>query len=211
MMQATPATWRMLHRSPSAWTRPLLPAGCRVLCGGEALPPDLARASASPRPAIGVEPLRPDRDHDLVGAPSCSTRRTTRPALGGPIGQHQPVRAGRRSRPVPLGVVGRALHRRRRAGPWLSGRPGLTGRALRARSVRGAGSASVPHRRPVRAGARTACSSILGRVDHQVKIRGFRIEPGEIEARLWRAHAACARPSWCCATAAPGDRSWSPT
>ncbi len=39
LIQATPSTWRMLldHDGPS------LPAGCRVLCGGEALPPDLAR------------------------------------------------------------------------------------------------------------------------------------------------------------------------
>ncbi len=36
-----------------------------------------------------------------------------------------------------------------------------------------------------RDGARTACSTIIGRADHQVKIRGFRIELGEIiRARL---------------------------
>ncbi|MCJ9707182.1 AMP-binding protein, partial [Bradyrhizobium sp. SHOUNA76] len=39
LIQATPSTWRMLldHEGRS------LPASCRVLCGGEALPPDLAR------------------------------------------------------------------------------------------------------------------------------------------------------------------------
>ncbi|WP_271537162.1 AMP-binding protein, partial [Bradyrhizobium sp. CCBAU 45321] len=39
VIQATPSTWRMLldHDGPA------LPASCRVLCGGEALPPDLAR------------------------------------------------------------------------------------------------------------------------------------------------------------------------
>ncbi|MDA9545473.1 peptide synthetase, partial [Bradyrhizobium sp. CCBAU 45321] len=39
LIQATPSTWRMLldHDGPA------LPASCRALCGGEALPPDLAR------------------------------------------------------------------------------------------------------------------------------------------------------------------------
>ena len=65
------------------------------------------------------------------------------------------------------------------------GRPELTAERFVPRPVRAAaGRAAVPHRRPRRAGSRTAPSSTSAALDYQVKMRGFRIELGEIEAAL---------------------------
>ena len=61
VLQATPATWRLLLESGLARRR----AGLKMLCGGEALPRDLAdRLLGAARRA--VEHVRPDRDDDLV-------------------------------------------------------------------------------------------------------------------------------------------------
>ena len=89
--------------------------------------------------------------------------------------------------PVPVGVRGRALHRRRRPGARLPEAPGPHRGALRAR-IRSTAREDAGSTRPatLRAIARTATSSFSGRLDHQVKIRGFRIELGEIETALAR-------------------------
>ena len=93
----------------------------------------------------------------------------------------------RRRSPVPLGVAGRDLRRRRGRRARLPQPPRAHRGALRARSLRRLpGSAPLPLRRSRPAGCPTANSSILGRIDQQVKIRGFRIELGEIEAALRR-------------------------
>ena len=97
--------------------------------------------------------------------------------------------------PVPVGVPGELLHRRRRAWPAATS----AGRTLTAERFvpdpfgGRAGRAPLPHRRPGALAGRRRRSSSSGRVDHQVKVRGFRIEPGEIEAALARPSRRCAR------------------
>ena len=59
-MQATPATWRLLLEAGFR-----APAGFKMLCGGEALPRELADAPAAGR-RRAVEHVWPHRDHDLV-------------------------------------------------------------------------------------------------------------------------------------------------
>ena len=117
MIQATPSTWRMLVDSHDARDkRSLLPAGCRVLCGGEALAPDLARRLVA-EAGCGMESLRPDGDDDLVGASSsrCAGRssRARRPDR-----PYQPAHPRRRSESCSCWGCGRALHRR----PWSGAR-----------------------------------------------------------------------------------------
>ena len=62
ILQATPATWRMLI--DAGWTRP---TGLKALCGGEALPRDLAAGAWRGR-RRAVEHVRADGDDDLVDA-----------------------------------------------------------------------------------------------------------------------------------------------
>ena len=167
-------------------------AGCRPalrlrLCGGEALPRDLADALAADGAALW----------NCYGPTETTVWSTTAPLTGAGAGRPRPADrqhrsstcSTRRLQPVPAGVVGRALHRRVGVARGYHGRARADRRALRAGPVR------RPARRPdVPTGdlARRRADGrleFLGRADHQVKVRGFRIELGEIEAAL-RAHAA---------------------
>ena len=115
----------------------------------------------------------------------------------------------RQLQPVPLGVAGRAVHRRRRAGAGLPGPSGADGGALRARSVRRPSpERACTARGDLVRGAMDGAIEFLGRIDQQVKMRGFRIELGEIEAALrgtsrghgggrrWRGTTARATGGW---------------
>ena len=119
-----------------------------------------------------------------------------------------------RQRPVPVGVPGELLHRRRRRGAGLPEPAGPDGRALRPRTPfasggRTAGASTAPA--TGRAGRADGRLEYLGRIDHQVKLRGYRIELGEIEARA-RGAGRGARRRWSLVREdRPGDSGWSPT
>jgi amino acid adenylation domain-containing protein len=180
VLQATPATWRMLL--DSGWTGdPAL----RALCGGEALSPDLAASLAG----------RTREFWNLYGPTETTVWSTTmriRPeeegpvSIGSPIADTQIHLLDRHLQTVPLGVPGELWI----AGAGLSrgylGRPDLTAVSFLPNPLAAAGTTGE---RLYRTGdlARHLPGGrleVLGRTDHQVKIRGFRIELGEIEAVL---------------------------
>ena len=99
-LQATPATWRLLL--DAGWRgKP----GLTMLCGGEALPRDLAdRLLEQGRRA--VEPLRPDRDDDLVVGVAGRAGRRARSPSAGPSPARGCTSSNRRLEPVPVGVAG---------------------------------------------------------------------------------------------------------
>jgi acyl-coenzyme A synthetase/AMP-(fatty) acid ligase/acyl carrier protein len=177
LIQATPSTWRMLldHDGGS------LPASCRVLCGGEALPPDLARRLVEQ--AGEVWNLYGPTETTVWSARHRLEAADDRPLLGGPIGNTTLHILDGDLNLAPVGV----------AGELYIGGAGLARGYWR----RGALTAErfipdpfgLPGARLYRTGdvARWRSDGVLdyvGRADHQVKIRGFRIELGEIEARL---------------------------
>ena len=177
LIQATPSTWRMLldHEGPA------LPASCRVLCGGEALPPDLARRLVAQ--AGEVWNLYGPTETTVWSARYRLDATDDRPLLGGPIGNTTLHILDGDLNLAPIGV----------AGELYIGGSGLARGYWR----RGALTAErfipdpfgPPGARLYRTGdvARWRSDGVLdyvGRTDHQVKIRGFRIELGEIEARL---------------------------
>jgi amino acid adenylation domain-containing protein len=178
VMQATPATWRLLLEA--GWTGPRL----KMLCGGEALPQELA--------AQLIE--RGGELWNLYG-PTETTIWSTAERLvlahvtiGRPIANTQTYVLDRHLQPVPVGVPGELYI----AGDGLARgyrqRPDLTAERFVPNPFGPAGS------RMYRTGdlarylsdGRLEC---LGRVDHQVKVRGFRVELGEVEAAL-AAHPA---------------------
>jgi amino acid adenylation domain-containing protein len=173
-MQATPAGWRLLleagFRAPSKF---------KMLCGGEALPRELANRllegsgelwnmygptettiwSSCTRVAGGNEPI----------------------TVGGPIANTQFYVLDHHDQPVPGGVPGqlhiggdgvaRGYYKRTAltaekflSNPFSAGRMYRTGDLARWLPDGGL--------------------QVLGRIDHQVKLRGFRIELGEIESVL---------------------------
>jgi amino acid adenylation domain-containing protein len=177
-MQATPATWRLLVEH--GW-RP--PAGFKALCGGEALPPDLARQLAE----TGAELW------NLYGPTettvwSCRARLDTEGAvhLGAPLGGTHLALLDGGLDPVPEGAVGEIAIGGLGVARGYLGQPGLTAERFRPDPF-----AEEPGARLYLTGdlgrldddGRLHC---LGRRDEQAKLRGHRIEPGEIAAALER-------------------------
>jgi amino acid adenylation domain-containing protein len=173
VMQATPATWRILFESGWTGDRRL-----KVLCGGEAMDRDLAARLVSTcgsvwnmygptETTIWSSVARIESDEVTMGRPIANTRMY--------------VLDGHRG-PVPQGVVGEL---------WIGGEGVARGYLNRTELTRERFIEDPFHEgeRMYRTGdlarhlqdGRLEC---LGRIDNQVKIRGYRIELGEIEAAL---------------------------
>ena len=157
-----------------------------LLCGGEALSPELAARVAALLPGAEL--------HNLYGPTETAVDVTFGPARGArpggtiPIGR--PIHNTRahvldaRLRPVPVGVAGELYIGGANLARGYLGRPDLTAEKF------------VPDPFGEEAGARLYRTGdrvlhredgqieFLGRMDRQVKLRGFRVEPGEIEAVL---------------------------
>ncbi|MCA6119158.1 amino acid adenylation domain-containing protein, partial [Bradyrhizobium sp. WSM 1738] len=177
LVQATPSTWRMLldHDGPS------LPASCRVLCGGEALPPDLARRLVAQ--AGEVWNLYGPTETTVWSARHRLDAENDRPLLGGPVGNTTLHILDSDLNLAPVGVAGElyiggeGLAR----GYWRRG--ALTAERFIPDPF-GPSGARLYRTGDVARWRSDGVLDYLGRADHQVKIRGFRIELGEIEARL---------------------------
>ena len=179
-MQATPQTWRLLLASGG------VPDGLRLrLCGGEALPRDLADQLRAPGTVLW----------NVYGP----TETTVWSAAGvvadgpGPVVIGEPIEHTRiyllddRLAPVPVGMLGEVFIGGRGVARGYHDRPRLT-----AQSFRPDPWSDEPGARMYRTGdlgrwREDGGLELIGRTDHQVKIRGFRIECGEIEAVL-RSH-----------------------
>ncbi|HBL27310.1 MAG TPA: non-ribosomal peptide synthetase [Acidobacteria bacterium] len=200
-LQATPATWRLLFAA--GW--PGAPH-LRVLCGGEALPRDLANQLAASTGALW-------NVYGPTEATIWSTLERLEPgegpvSIGRPLANTQIYLLSRRLEPVPVGVPGEL---------WIGGaglargyrnRPDLTGERF------------LPHPFPElveEPGARAYRTGdlarflpdgrleFLGRIDHQVKVRGFRIELGDLETAL-AAHPAVVQAVALAREDRPGDK-----
>ncbi|SFB72365.1 amino acid adenylation domain-containing protein [Bosea sp. CRIB-10] len=179
VLQATPMTWRLLLEAGFR-SRP----GLRMLCGGEALPLDLARKLLEGGGELwnmygptettiwsSVARIQPEDEVVTIGLPIANTQFYV------VDDNNQPVGVGI---PGELLIAGTGLARGYANNPKLTAKsfianpvdPGTSPKAYRT----GDRAKYLPDGRIVH----------LGRLDHQVKLRGFRIEPGEIEAVLAR-------------------------
>ncbi len=177
VMQATPATWRMLLDFGWSGNQQL-----KILAGGEALPFDLARELLRKGAALWnmYGPTETTiwsmlhqvaTDDDFI-------------SIGHPIANTQIYLLDRNQQPVPDGVFGELYI----AGDGLA-RGYLNRSEMTAEKFVPDPFSSKPGARMYRTGdlVRYRSDSSIefsGRIDHQVKIRGFRIELGEIEAVL---------------------------
>ncbi|BCA53183.1 putative Multi-domain non-ribosomal peptide synthetase [Nitrospira sp. KM1] len=179
IMQATPATWRLLLESGWTGNKKLT-----ALCGGEALPADLAHELLSRTKTLW----------NMYGPTETtiwSTIERMDPAIpevtvGRPIANTEIYVLDRRMEPVPPGVTGEIYIGGEGLARGYHRRPELTAERF------------VAHPFTKRPGARLFRTGDLGRyrsdgrlvhlgrADHQVKIRGYRIETGEIESVLHR-------------------------
>ena len=186
VMQATPATWRMLLAAGWQGASTL-----KIICGGEAMSRDLANQLLARSAAVwnGYGPtetsiystfhqVEPGEGPIPIGRPIANTKiYLTNPNLN------------RKSDPmklVPVGEPGELLIGGIGLARGYLNRPDLTDeRFIRDRF------SNQPEARLYRTGdlARyqpDGTIEYIGRIDHQVKIRGFRIELGEVEAALYQ-------------------------
>ncbi|HWN42366.1 MAG TPA: amino acid adenylation domain-containing protein [Thermoanaerobaculia bacterium] len=187
-MQATPATWRVLLEA--GWEGSL---ELKVLCGGEALPPDLARELlARTRELWNVYGPTETTVWSAVHAVSSADADGARPMpLGGAIANTEIYLLDRFERglePVPPGAPGELYIGGDGLARGYLDRPDLTAERFVPDPFGRSGARLYRTgdlvRRCPRVGVQDGGLEFLGRVDHQVKIRGFRIELGEIEAVL---------------------------
>ncbi|HSS48313.1 MAG TPA: amino acid adenylation domain-containing protein, partial [Thermoanaerobaculia bacterium] len=178
VLQATPATWRMLVEA--GWRGG---EGMKALCGGEALPPALA-AQLSARAGALWNLYGPTEttvwstlDRVTVDGPV---------TLGRPLANTQVYLVGREGETVPPGVPGELRIGGRGVARGYLGRPELTAERFVPDPFTGAPGARLYRTGDLVRGGPDGRLVFLGRIDQQVKVRGFRIELGEVEAALAR-------------------------
>ncbi len=177
VMQATPATWKMLLFS--GWEGD---PGLRVLCGGEALPgpvADLLRERSA-----AVWNLYGPTETTVWSTLHHVDRAAPSVPIGRPVANTRAYALDAGFQPVPAGVPGELFLGGEGVARGYLGRPGLTADRFLPEPFGG-----TPGARMYRTGdlARWRPDGVLeylGRADQQVKVRGFRIEPGEVEAAL---------------------------
>jgi amino acid adenylation domain-containing protein len=177
VVQATPATWRLLVESGWQGTRNL-----KILCGGEALSPDLAEQlrvrCGSLWNMYGPTETTIWSTVHRVDAPSAGI------SIGRPIANTRAHVLDSRGLPVPIGVPGElylggaGLAR----GYWK--RAELTAEKFVADPFSDNHAARLYRTGDLVRWKATGDLEYRGRVDQQIKLRGFRIEPGEIESIL---------------------------
>jgi amino acid adenylation domain-containing protein len=180
VMQATPGTWRMLLAAGWEGTKNL-----KILCGGEALPRDLADALLARCGSLW----------NMYGPTETtiwSSMHETGPDEQAVVTIGRPIRNTRmyvlddRRRLVPIGVPGQL---------WIAGsgvangyrnRPDLTAeRFVDDPFVDNSSAAGRMYRTGDLARFHAdGTLEFIGRADHQVKVRGYRVETGEIESAL---------------------------
>lgn len=177
VMQATPITWRILLAAGWQGDQHL-----KILCGGEALPLELAR-QLLPKAASFWNMYGPTET--TIWSSICKIEPGDKSvSIGHPIANTQIYLLDAQLQLVPIGVPGELYIGGDGLARGYLNRPELTTERF------------IPDPFSNRPGARLyktgdlaryrsdGTIEVIGRLDHQVKIRGFRIELGEIEEIL---------------------------
>ena len=201
MMQATPATWRLLVEA--GWRGD---PGFTALCGGEALPADLAPVLLG---KVGALWNMYGPTETTVWS-TCTRVEANQPiTIGRPIANTQIHILDEDRQPVPIGVVGEIYIGGDGVTQGYLDRTELTAERFVPDTSRIDPAARMYRtgdlgRWRVQGDGGSGAIECLGRTDFQVKVRGYRIELGEIEVALAR-HPAIAQASVVTREDRPGD------
>jgi surfactin family lipopeptide synthetase A len=178
VLQATPATWRMLLEAGWEGSRDL-----KVLCGGEAMPRELAGELL--KRASSVWNMYGPTETTIWSTTSRITSSHGPITVGKPIANTEIYVMDSHSQPVPVGIPGELYIGGDGVARGYFHRPDLTAEKFVPNPFREQESGARLYRTGdlvrYQPNGEIEC---LGRIDHQVKVRGFRIELGEIEAVL---------------------------
>ncbi|MDN3546955.1 non-ribosomal peptide synthetase [Mucilaginibacter aquaedulcis] len=180
IMQATPTTWQMLLNN--GWEGS---ASLKTLCGGEALPNELARELVNrtqsvwnmygpTETTIWSAVLQIDPEQHLAANGYA--------LIGGPIANTQFYILNNAMQPVPIGVAGELYIGGKGLAKGYLGQPELTSGRFIANPFAVSPDDLIYRTGDLAKWAPNGTITFLGRIDQQVKIRGFRIETGEIES-----------------------------
>ncbi len=175
VMQATPTTWRLMIES--GWKGH---DGLKVLCGGEPMPPDLARELLS-RCSSLWNVYGPTET--TIWSTLCQVTSPDTPIpIGKPIANTQVFILDRELQAVPIGVTGELYIGGDGLARGYLNRPDLTAERFVPNTY--CGSSRIYKTGDLCRWRLDGSIECLGRNDHQVKIRGHRIELGDIESAL---------------------------
>jgi amino acid adenylation domain-containing protein len=176
VMQATPATWRLLISAGWQGT-----PGLKILCGGEAMPGELAN-QLLPRCASLWNMYGPTETTIWSTVYQVTAGQGIMP-IGRPIANTQIYILDEAGQPTPVGVAGELYIGGDGVAHGYLNRPELTAEKFVLDPFAGGG-VKMYRTGDLARWRADGNLDFLGRMDFQVKIRGFRIELGEIEAVL---------------------------
>ena len=181
-MQATPSTWRLLIAAGWQGSDAL-----KILCGGEAFPPDLAAALLERCGSLWN--MYGPTETTIWSTLSQIASSEEQVTIGRPIDNTSIYLLDPRGQPVPVGIPGELCIGGASVARGYLNRPELTAERFLENPFNSAYPQPYRNDRYYRTG--DLCRYLpdgrieyLGRMDNQVKLRGFRIELGEIEAVL---------------------------
>ena len=177
ILQATPTTWQLLL--DAGWEKPL---SLKALCGGEALPLNLARELVS----------RCDSLWNMYGPTETTIWSAVKQikvddeliTIGLPIANTQIYLLDEQGKAVPSGTIGEIVIGGDGVAEGYWQRPELTAEKFIQNPFSKEPNAILYRTGDLGKLLPNGDFQCLGRIDHQVKIRGHRIELGEIEASL---------------------------
>ncbi|HEY5894574.1 MAG TPA: amino acid adenylation domain-containing protein, partial [Chthoniobacterales bacterium] len=197
VMQATPASWKMLLEA--GWEGD---GRLKVLCGGEAWTQELA----------GELLKRCGSLWNMYGPTETTIWSAVSPVeagkpvvVGGPIANTSFYILDEHRQPLPVGVPGELYIGGESVARGYHNRPELTAERFVCDPFGAQGGGRLYRTGDLARYRADGRIEFLGRTDHQVKLRGFRIEPGEIETALTR-HPAVAQAAVIAREDRPGDR-----
>ncbi len=198
VMQATPATWRMLLEAGWQGRK-----GMRMFCGGEALPRELADRLLSCGREVwnlyGPTETTVWSTIERVSAEDAAI------SIGRPIANTEVYVVDHKQRLMPTGIPGELLIGGLGVSQGYLDRADLTAEKFIADPFGKRVGAHLYRTGDLARWRRDGKLEVIGRIDHQVKLRGFRIELGEIESVL-AMHSQVAHAVVICREDRPGDK-----
>jgi len=182
-LQATPVTWKLLL--DTGWRGK---SDLKSVCGGEAMPKELARQLFSLVPHLWN--VYGPTETTIWSTAYKITSAEAPILIGRPIANTQVYILDKSLAPVPIGVAGELYIGGHGVADGYLGRPELTEQRFVPDPFRGntARMYRTGDLARYRADGNIEC---LGRNDDQIKLRGFRIEPEEISALLMQHPSVC--------------------